>query len=110
MDIAWEKLLPNENDWTCIACGYNVKKWEHKLSKIQRKKNFFTRLKYAEHKKLCICMDAHKIIEGNDFNKTYKILSNLKYKKLKINIILIENLKIWKKYLFLNKASVLKQR
>ena len=31
-------LLPYEYEFTCIACGYNVNKRKHELSKIQRKK------------------------------------------------------------------------
>ena len=31
-------LLPYEYEWTCVACGYNVIKQKHQLSKIQRKK------------------------------------------------------------------------
>ena len=51
------------------------------------------RLKYAELKIFCICVDVCKIYEGNDYNKIYKILSTLKDKKLKINNILIEKYK-----------------
>ena len=32
-------LLPYEYELTCIACGYNVIKRKHELSKIQRKMN-----------------------------------------------------------------------
>ena len=35
------RLLPYEYEFTCIACGYNVIKRKHELSKIQRKKNKF---------------------------------------------------------------------
>ena len=55
-------LLPYEYEWTCISCGYNVSKRKHELSKIQRKKiNFINRLKYAEVKIFCICIDLYKI-------------------------------------------------
>ena len=40
-----------------------------------------------------ICVDVHKIYEGNDFDKIYEVLSTLKNKKLKINNILIEKYK-----------------
>ena len=84
-------LLPYEYELTCFLCGYNVIKCKHDLSKIQRKKiNFINRLKYAEQKNFCICMDVYKIYEGDDFNEIYKILSILKNKKLKINYNLIE--------------------
>ena len=84
-------LLPYEYEFTCFSCGYNVNKRKHELSKIQRKKiNFINRLKYAQQKVFCICIDAYKIYEGNDFDKTYEVLSTLKNRKLKINTILIE--------------------
>ena len=48
-------LLPYGFEHTCFSCGYNVNKRKHELSKIQRKTiNFINRLKYAEHKKVCI--------------------------------------------------------
>ena len=79
-------LLPYEYLWTCYSCGYNVNKRKHELSKIHRKKiNFINRLKYAEQKIFCICIDVYKIYEGNDFIEIYKVLSTLKNKKLKIN-------------------------
>ena len=31
-------LLPYENDWTCISCGFNSINRKHELSKTQRKK------------------------------------------------------------------------
>ena len=84
-------LLPYEYGFTCLSCGYNVSKRNHQLSKIQRKKfNFINRLKYAEVKIFCICIDVYKIYEGDDYYKIYEILSTLKNKKLKINNILIE--------------------
>ena len=66
-------------------------KRNHELTKIQGKKiNFINRLKYAEHKIFCICIEVYKIYEGNDFDKLYEVLSRLKQKKLKINSVLIE--------------------
>jgi len=56
-------LLPYEYEWTCISCGYNVKKRKHE------KINFIDRLKYAEHKIFCVCIDVYEIYEGNDFDK-----------------------------------------
>ena len=57
-------LLTYEFDFSCISSGFNVIKRKHELTKIQRKKVKFTnRLKYAEHKKLCICVDVYKIYE-----------------------------------------------
>ena len=87
-------LLPYEYERTCFSCGYNVNKRKHELSKIQRKKiNFINRLKYAEQKISCICVDVYKIYEGDDYDKIYEVLSTLKNKKLKINNILIEKKK-----------------
>ena len=84
-------LLPYEYEFTCFSCGYNVNKRKHELSKIQRKKiNFINRLKYAEQKIFCICIDIYKIYEGNDFDEIYKVLSSFKNKKLKINNTLID--------------------
>ena len=84
-------LLPYEYEFTCIACGYNVNKRRHELSKIQRKKNnFINRLKYAKQKIFCICIDFFMIYDGNNYDEIYKVLSTLKNKKLKINNILIE--------------------
>ena len=87
-------LLPYEYEFTCFSCGYNVNKRKHELSKIQRKKiNFINRLKYAEQKIFCICIDVSKIYEGIEYDELYKVLSTLKNKKLKLNNILIENYK-----------------
>ena len=84
-------LLPYDYEFTCVACGFNVMKQKHQLSKIQRKKiNFNNRLKYAEHEIFCICIDVYKIYDGIDYNKVYEVLSKLKIKKLKINNTLIE--------------------
>ena len=84
-------LLPYEYEFTCFSCGYNVNKRKHELSKIQRKKiNFINRLKYAEQKIFCICIDIYKIYEGNDFDEIHKVLSTFKSKKLKINNTLID--------------------
>ena len=84
-------LLPNEYEFSCIACGYNMNKRKHELSKIQRKKiNFINRLKYAEQKIFCICIDLYMIYDGNNYDEIYKVLSILKNKKLKIINTLIE--------------------
>ena len=84
-------LLPYEYEFTCFSCGYNVIKRKHELSKIQRKKiNFINRLKYAEQKIFCICIDVYKIYQDDDYNEIYKVLSTLKNKKIKINNNLIE--------------------
>ena len=87
-------LLPYEYEFTCFSCGFNVSKRKHELSEIQRKKiNFINRLNYAEQKVFCICIDVYKIYEGDDYDEIYKVLSTLKNKKLKINVILIEKYK-----------------
>ena len=87
-------LLPYEYELTCLSSGYNVIKRKNELSKIQRKRiNFINRLKYAEHKIFCICIEVYEIYESDDCNKIYEVLSTLKNKKLKINNILIEKYK-----------------
>ena len=84
-------LLPYEYELTCFSCGFNVNKRKHELSKIQRKKiNFINRLKYAEQKIFCICIDLYMIYDGNDYDEIYKVLSTLKNRKLKLKSILIE--------------------
>ena len=71
-----------------------MNKCKHELSKIQRKKiNFINRLKYAEQKKFCICIDLYMIHDGNNYDEIYKVLSTLKNRKLKINNIPIEKYK-----------------
>ena len=76
---------------SCFSCNYVLSKRKHELSKIQRNKiNFINRLKYAEQKIFCICIDAYKIYEGDDSDEIYKVLSTLKIKKLKRNNILID--------------------
>ena len=59
----------------------------------EKKINFINRLKYAEVKRFCVCIDVYKIYEGDDYYKTYEVLSTLKNKKLKINNSLIEKYK-----------------
>ena len=83
-------LLPYEYEWICVSCEYNVIKRKDELSKKQRKKRFINRMKNAEQKIFCICFDVYKIYEGKDYDKICETLSTLKYKKLKINNILIE--------------------
>ena len=84
-------LLPYEYEWFCFSCNYVVCKRKNELSKIQRKKiNFINRLKYAEQKIFCICVDLYKIYESDDYDEIYKVLSILKNKKLKINNKLID--------------------
>ena len=92
-------LLPYEYEWSCFSCNYIVYKRKNELSKIQRKKiNFINRLKYAEQKIFCICIDVYKIYQDHNYNGIYKVLSTLKNKKLKINNKLIEI----NKYMLLN--------
>ena len=72
-------LLPDEYEFTCLACGYNVIKRKHELSKLQRKKiNFINRLKYAEVKIFSICIDLYIIYGGDDYDKVYKVFINIK--------------------------------
>ena len=77
-------LLPYEYEFTCFSCGFNINKRKHELYKIQRKKIIFNnRLKYAEQKIFCICIDVYKIHDSNDYDEIYKVLSTLRNKKLK---------------------------
>ena len=52
-------ILPYEYEFTCVSCGHNAIKRKNKLTKLQRKKMFINRLKYAE-KSICICIDVTK--------------------------------------------------
>ena len=55
-------LLPYEYEWIWVSCGFNNIKRKHEPSKIQRKRiNFINRLKYAELKMFCMCVDVYKI-------------------------------------------------
>ena len=48
--------------------------------------NFINRLKYAEHKIFCICIQVYKTYAGDDFDEMYEILYTLKIKsKIKQN-------------------------
>ena len=72
-------LLPYEYEWTCISCGFSLIKENTNLLKYNEKKiNFINRLKYAELKTFCMCVDVYKIYEANDYDKLYEILSTLK--------------------------------
>ena len=74
-----KKLLPYEYEFTCFFCGYNVIEQKQELTKIQRKKmNFIKRLKYAEHRKFCICVNVQKIYEDKDYDNLYEILCTSK--------------------------------
>ena len=66
--------LPYQYEFTCFSCGYNVNKSIHELSKIRGKKvNFIHRLKYAEQKIFCICVDLNKTYEDNVYDKIKEI-------------------------------------
>ena len=71
-------LLPYEYEFTCFSCGYNVNKRKHEISKLQRKKIFINRIKYAEVKYFSISVDIYKVYESNDFDKLFEVLSTLK--------------------------------
>ena len=71
--------LPDEIEFSRIACGYNVIKRKNEFSKVSRKKmNFVKRLKNAEHKIFCICRVVYGIYEGKDQDKLFELLSKLK--------------------------------
>ena len=56
----------------------------------EKKINFNNRLKYAEQKIFCICIDVYKVYEGDNYDEIYKIISTLKNKNLKINNKIVE--------------------
>ena len=60
------------------------------LKHKEKKTNFVKRVKYAEVKNSCICVDVYKTYEGNDYDKSYEASSTIKNKKIKVNNILIE--------------------
>ena len=62
-------LLPYEYEYTCFSCGYNVNKRKHDLSKKQKKINIINRLKYAEQKIFCVCIDLYMIYDGIDYDE-----------------------------------------
>ena len=43
-----------------------------------KKINFINRLKYAEQKIYCICIDVYKIYESSDYDKIHEVLSTYK--------------------------------
>ena len=56
----------------------------------EKETNFVKRVKYAEVKNFCICVDVNETYEGNDYDKSYEASSTIKNKKRKVNNILIE--------------------
>ena len=76
-------LFPYEFECTCVLCGYNIMKRKQDLSKIPRKKNYINRLKFAEQKILCICIEIYQFYEVDDYDKLYEVLSTMKNKKFK---------------------------
>ena len=72
-------ILPYENEFPCISCGYIVIKENMNSLKYKEKKtNFVNRVKYAEMKNFCICVDVYKTYEGNDYDKSYEASSTKK--------------------------------
>ena len=55
-------FLPQENEWTFKSCGYSVVKRKKELTRKQQKK-LFKRLKNAQKKITCICIDVFKIMK-----------------------------------------------
>ena len=55
-----------------------------KLSKIQRKReNNIDRLKYAQQNFFCISVDVYRKHQSDDFDETYKVLTELKKQEIK---------------------------
>ena len=67
-------FLPYEYEKSCVSCGFNLMKRKHELSKRQRKK-IINRLKYAEQKKFCICIEVYQIHESHDYDEKFEVLS-----------------------------------
>ena len=59
----------------------------------EKKINFINRLKNAEQKIFCICIEVYQLYEGDSFDKLFEVLLTLKNRKLKIINILIEKYK-----------------
>ena len=79
-------LPPYEYEVTCISCGFKLIRTKHEIAKRQRKKiHLINRLKYAENKIFCICVEVYKYYEGGDSDKTCEVSSTLKNKKTKNN-------------------------
>ena len=47
---------------------------------MSEKINFVNRIKYAEQKMFCICIEVYQLKEGNDYDKIYEVLTTLKKK------------------------------
>ena len=102
-------MLPFEYKITCIGCGGKVIKRKNELNKHSGKRiNITERLKYAEHKIFCLCIDAYKIFEGNGCKKIYEAISNLKNKKLKNDNTLVEKYENMNLYLVLEQDYFLR--
>ena len=63
-------------------------------------------MKVCRTQKICICVDAYKCYEKDDFDEIYKVLSTLKNKISKINKILIEKYKDVRKSCFRRRILV----
>ena len=72
-------LLQYEYELTCVSYGYTVLQGKNEPAKIQRRKiSFYIRLKYAQHKKQCTCIDVFETHDGDVSDKVYRVLSELK--------------------------------
>ena len=74
-------FLQYECEFTCNACEYNIEKLKIEPCKISWKKNF-NRLKFAQQKIICMCIDVYETFEGTNFNKNFKVLSEFNKKIL----------------------------
>ena len=71
-------------------CLHIIKK-SREITELQRKKiGFINRLKYAQHKILCIYIDLYKLYEVNDFIQFFDVLSRIRDRKLRIKIEVTE--------------------
>ena len=70
-------IFTYEYEWTCIACGYNVKKRRNLTYKIQRKNQTSPTGWNMPKKTLCLGIDVYRIYEGANFNEVFEVLSKL---------------------------------
>ena len=74
VDFAIEILFYHTN-MNLLAYRVDIMQSEENtnLLNVSEKKKFINRLKYAEHKIFCICIQVYKIYAGDVFDKMYEI-------------------------------------
>ena len=60
-------ILPDDYEWTCFSCGFNVMKQNNQLTiSPGNKLNLFDGIKCSEKKMFVNCTDKSRICEGDD--------------------------------------------